>query len=148
MQLSRVVEALSADLSAVTELGDERTAEAGRRIAFSLQAALSLRLLDALGEAARQLSDQVPNGRIEVRLVGQDPELVFVAEQPEEHIPPVGGEEGFTARISLRLPETLKRFQTEGAETDYRTPAEMRKLIPEEMAKWANVQKIANIRVQ
>ena len=48
----------------------------------------------------------------------------------------------------LKLPETQKRFQTEGAETDYRTPAEMRKLIPVEMAKWANVAKIANIKYQ
>ena len=118
MQLSRVVEALTADLSTVAELGDERTAEAGRRIAFSLQASLSLRLLDALGEVARELTNQIPNGRVEVRLVGQDPELVFVAEQPEEHIPPVGGEEGFTARISLRLPETLKRGVEKAAERE------------------------------
>jgi tripartite-type tricarboxylate transporter receptor subunit TctC len=48
----------------------------------------------------------------------------------------------------LKLPETLKRFQAEGAEADYKSPAEMRKLLPVEMAKWAKVQKIANIRVE
>jgi hypothetical protein len=118
MQLTRIVQALTADLSAVTELGDERTAEAGRRIAHSLQASVGLRLLDALGEAARELSTQLPNGRVEVRLVGQDPELVFVPEEPEDHAPPVGGEEGFTARISLRLPETLKRGVEKAAERE------------------------------
>jgi hypothetical protein len=118
MQLGRIVEALTADLAAVAELGDEQAAQAGRRIAFSLRASLGLRLLDALGEAARELSDQVPNGRIEVRLVGQDPELVFVADQPEEPVPHVGGEEGLTARISLRLPETLKRGVEQAAERE------------------------------
>jgi len=48
----------------------------------------------------------------------------------------------------VKLPETQKRFQAEGAEADYKSPAEMKKLLPVEMAKWANVQKIANIKVQ
>jgi tripartite-type tricarboxylate transporter receptor subunit TctC len=48
----------------------------------------------------------------------------------------------------LKLPETLKRFETEGVEADYLTPAEVRKMLPVEMAKWKNVAKVANIRVQ
>ena len=46
----------------------------------------------------------------------------------------------------LKLPETLKRFESEGAEADYRTPAGTRDFIPKEMAKWANMAKVANIR--
>jgi tripartite-type tricarboxylate transporter receptor subunit TctC len=48
----------------------------------------------------------------------------------------------------LKLPETTKRFATEGVEADFRTPEEVRKFLPVEMAKWANVAKIANIRTQ
>jgi len=48
----------------------------------------------------------------------------------------------------LKLPETLKRFDAEGVEADYRTPEGMRKYLPAEMAKWANVAKVANIRTQ
>jgi len=48
----------------------------------------------------------------------------------------------------LKLPETLKRFEAEGVEADYLTPAELRKLLPTEMAKWRNVAKMANIRVE
>jgi hypothetical protein len=48
----------------------------------------------------------------------------------------------------LRLPETQKRFEAEGAETDFRTPEEVRKMLPIETAKWANVAKVANIRGQ
>lgn len=48
----------------------------------------------------------------------------------------------------LKLPETQKRFVAEGAEVDYRTPEEVRKMIPVEMAKWAKVAKDANIKAQ
>ena len=40
------------------------------------------------------------------------------------------------------LPETLKRF-----EADYLSPAAVRKMLPVEMAKWGNVAKMANIRI-
>lgn len=46
----------------------------------------------------------------------------------------------------LEQPATLKRFQAEGVEADFRTPAEVQKMIPIEMAKWKNVAKVANIR--
>ena len=46
----------------------------------------------------------------------------------------------------LEEPAILKRFQTEGVEADFRTPAEVQKMIPVEMAKWKEVAKVANIR--
>ena len=107
MQLQRFVDSLKADLSAVAELGDEATAEAAGRLVVTLQASVGLRLLDALSEAALELNDKLPSGHVEVRLTGQDPELVYVGEETET--PMAGPEEGsFTARISLRLPEGLK----------------------------------------
>jgi len=48
----------------------------------------------------------------------------------------------------LKLPETLKRFEAEGVEADYLTPAQLRKVIPAEMAKWRQVAKDANIKVE
>jgi tripartite-type tricarboxylate transporter receptor subunit TctC len=51
------------------------------------------------------------------------------------------------ARYS-KLPETLKRYEGEGVDADIRTPDEVRKMLPLEMAKWANVAKVANIRTQ
>jgi hypothetical protein len=106
MQLQRFVDALNADLTAVAELGDETTADAAGRLVVTLQASVGLRLLDALSEAALELNEKLPSGHVEVRLTGQDPELVYVSDEPEA---PVGGaEEAFTARITLRLPEALK----------------------------------------
>ena len=48
----------------------------------------------------------------------------------------------------VKLPETQKRFVTEGAEAEFRSPEETRKLLPGELARWAAVAKAANIPVQ
>ena len=106
MQLQRFVDALKADLTAVAELGDETTADAAGRLVLTLQASVGLRLLDALSEAALELNDKLPGGHVEVRLTGQDPELVYVGEEPET--PSAAADEAHTARITLRLPEGLK----------------------------------------
>ena len=39
----------------------------------------------------------------------------------------------------LVMPETAKRFAVDSAEVDIRTPAEMRKMIPADLAKWEKV---------
>jgi hypothetical protein len=106
MQLQRFIDSLRADLTAVAELGDETTAEAAGRLVLTLQASVGLRLLDALSEAALELNEKLPSGHVEVRLTGQDPELVYVSDEPEA--PAAGTDEAYTARITLRLPEALK----------------------------------------
>jgi HicB-like protein involved in pilus formation len=107
MQLQRFVDALRADLNAVAELGDEATAEAAGRLTLTLQASVGLRLLDALSEAALELNEKLPSGHVEVRLAGQDPQLVYVSDEREEPAA-TGGDEAYTARITLRLPDALK----------------------------------------
>ncbi|HSF20891.1 MAG TPA: tripartite tricarboxylate transporter substrate-binding protein [Burkholderiales bacterium] len=65
---------------------------------------------------------------------------------------PAGTPTGVVSRLSgelkryLEQPATLKRFEAEGVEADFRASAEMRKLIPAEMAKWREVARVANIR--
>lgn len=106
MQLQRFIDALKADLTAVAELGDESTADAAGRLVISLQASVGMRLLDALSEAVLELNDKLPSGHVEVRLAGQDPEFVYVSDQPEA--PAAPADEAYTARITLRLPEAVK----------------------------------------
>lgn len=67
---------------------------------------MGLRLLDALTEASLELSAQLPSGSVEVRLIGQDPQLVYVEEERAPATPQP--DDAFTARITLRLPENLK----------------------------------------
>jgi hypothetical protein len=104
MDLKPAVERLRGELLAVAAVGDEQAAAVAQRVAGVLDSALSLRLIELVGDVAAEVSGQLPNGRVEVRLAGQDPELVYVEEAP----PPAGDEVGLTARITLRLPEGLK----------------------------------------
>ena len=106
MEMARFIEALESDLAAVAAVGDEQTRAAAERVLQAIRGSAGLRLLDALGEAALELSGQLPSGHVEVRLVGQDPALVFVGE--EEAPPEPAADDGLTSRITLRLPEALK----------------------------------------
>jgi hypothetical protein len=105
MNVAAYVEALQQHLANVAGIGDEAVAEAARRIAAALESSLRLRLTDALGEAAAELTNQLPDGHVEVRVAAGEPELVYV---PDPGAPPPSGLEDLTARITLRLPETLK----------------------------------------
>ena len=105
MNVAAYVEALQQDLANVAGVGDEAVAEAARRIAAALESSLRLRLMDALGEAAAELTNQLPDGHVEVRVAAGEPELVYV---PDPGSPTPTSLEDLTARITLRLPETLK----------------------------------------
>jgi HicB family len=108
METARFVEKLERDLAAVAALGDEAVAEAAERLIQALRGSAGLRLMEILGEAALEISAQLSEGHVEVRLVGPDPQLVYVGPEPAE-APAVQAEDGLTARITLRLPESLKR---------------------------------------
>jgi hypothetical protein len=108
METARFVEKLERDLVSVAALGDDAVAEAAERLIQALRGSAGLRLMEALGEAALEISAQLPNGHVEVRLVGPDPELVYVPEEPVEPAP-APEEEGLAARITLRLYDSLKR---------------------------------------
>jgi hypothetical protein len=106
MNLTIVLEGLQEDLRGLAELGDERSQQIANRLGEALSSTLRLKLFDLLSQAAVELSSKLPSGHIEVRLAGQEPELVFVDSGGGEAAGPVGEE--LSARISLRLPESLK----------------------------------------
>ena len=106
MQLEPHVESIQAELASLAALGDETTAAAAERLARALGSTLGLRLLDVVGEAALEISSQLPAGHVDVRMAGQNPSLVYVESAAEE--PPSSAGEEATARITLRLAEALK----------------------------------------
>ena len=106
MQLSAHIDALLADLRAAGSLGDENVAQAAERLSEAIKGSARLRLLDLLSEATLEVSDQLPSGHVEIRLAGQDPSLVYVEER--ETAEPAAADDSMTARITLRLPESLK----------------------------------------
>lgn len=109
MQIDGTIQALREDLARIAAVGDESTARAAGLLAVALDAAVRQRLIEALGEAALELSAQLDDGRIEVRYAGADPELVFVREESEVPQAPASTDTELTARITLRLPDSLKQ---------------------------------------
>ena len=106
MHVEDYVQAVSEDLARVAALGDESTARAAELLAVALESSLARRLQEALTEAALELSAQLEQGRVEVRVAGGDLELVHVSDTVPASA--AAAEEAFTARITLRLPERLK----------------------------------------
>jgi hypothetical protein len=109
MNVDGFVEAVLEDLGRAAAIGDEATARAAMLLTGTLDGALRRRLQDALSEAALELSQQLSPGRVDVRVAGSDLQLLAVdmVSEPERQ-PTGGGDEVSSARITLRLPESLK----------------------------------------
>jgi hypothetical protein len=107
MQMAQFLESLEQDLDRIAAVGDDAVAQAASRLTQALRSSAGMRLLDALGEIAVELSAQLPEGHVEVRMSGQDPNLVFV-EEAEATAPVSTPDDESSARITLRLPEGLK----------------------------------------
>jgi predicted transcriptional regulator len=119
MDITPYVDRLREDLSHAAATTDEATRGAADRLALALDPSSRLVLMEALSQAAAEITTELPSGAVEVRLVGR--ELEFVVEQtalPEPPAPPVPPgppsadaedvTDGATARITLRLPENVK----------------------------------------
>jgi hypothetical protein len=83
------------------------------------EAALRLMLLEALSEAADEITRELAPGSVELRLRTGEAEFAVVqppAAEPDEAVAePPEIEEAATARINLRLPERLKEGVEEAA---------------------------------
>lgn len=106
MNLDAYIQAVRDDLAKVAAVGDEPTGRAADLLATALEPALARRLQEALVEATLELSAQLERGQVEVRIAGEDLDLIYV----DDAGPAAAGsaEEAFGARITLRLPESLK----------------------------------------
>jgi HicB family len=112
MELSPYLENLQRDLTAAAAPGGEDVARAASLLAGSLDASARLYLMEALSDAAAEITTKLSNATVEVRLRGRDADLV-VTEVPVEApaaaaAPSAPTGDGEQARITLRLPEQLK----------------------------------------
>jgi hypothetical protein len=107
MQTAPFLDALRREVAAAAASGDPATAAVVERLAGSLESAAHLWLLDVVTQAAAQLNGQLGSGHVEVRLAGRDPDLVYVAD-PDPEPAAASGDDAYSARITLRLPESLK----------------------------------------
>jgi predicted DNA binding CopG/RHH family protein len=106
MQIDGLIQALREDLLKVAALGDENTSRAAELLSVAIESSLGRRIQDALAEAALELNEQLDSSRVELRVAGHDLQLVLVR---EDGTLPEPADEAFSARITLRLPESLKQ---------------------------------------
>jgi hypothetical protein len=129
MDVTAYTTRLQRDLWAAGQAGGEETLAVAERLATVLDSSIRLVLLDALVEAAGEISDALAPGSVEVRLLGRD--VQFAVTPPADDAAAPGGTpapdaaaptataataatadeedgDGGTARLSLRLPERLK----------------------------------------
>jgi predicted HicB family RNase H-like nuclease len=115
MQIDGTIQALREDLTRVAALGDENTSRAAELLAVALESSLGRRIQDALAEAAVELNDQLDSSHVELRVAGHDLQLVLVR---EDGTAPEPADEAYSARITLRLPESLKQKVESAAARD------------------------------
>lgn len=137
MNLTSYVERLRHDLAVAAEASGEEARALADRLTAPLESAARLVLLEALTAAAEEITVELAPGSVEVRLRGRDPDFVVTPPPPAEGAdaaatdhdlvadPAVASrgaagqsalaDEGGTARLNLRLPDTLKARIEEAA---------------------------------
>jgi len=125
MQLDRYIEGVHEQVMVAAEASGDDVKRLAERLTAPLDSSLRLMLLEALADAASEITLELAPGSVEVRLRGRDPELVVTPPPAAPSMPPPTPDDvmmpspefddGGTARITLRLPETLKQRIEESA---------------------------------
>ena len=121
MDITEYVDALRRDLAQAARAMGPETEQAAERIGFALDSSARLALMDALSHAAAEITNELDGTSVEVRLQGREPVFVVVGAGPaaltddtqtirtDDTTAVSAEDEGpETARITLRLPESLK----------------------------------------
>lgn len=117
MDLTPYVDRLRTDLAAVGESAGPEARAGAERLVSALDPAVRMALLEALSDAAAEITADLPGGAVEVRMKGREPQLVVsAAVQPDDAEAPAAtpghddepDDEGALARITVRIPESLK----------------------------------------
>jgi hypothetical protein len=123
MQLQPYVGQVQAHLTAAAALGDDRTRQTAEALAAAAEPAMRLAVLAAVSAAADEITaallDTADAPSVSVRLDGDELRIeVRTAEAAPE--PPAAGvdDADTSARISLRLPESLKTDIENAARSD------------------------------
>ena len=120
MDLQRYVEEVRRQLAAAAEAGGDDARALAERLTPALDSVLRLTLLEALGEAAAEITRDLAPGSVDVRLRGREPEFVVTVAPADTTPEPVEAtsyaDDAATARINLRLPDQLKARVEQAAE--------------------------------
>ena len=133
MDLSPYVQTVRDSVTSAAALADDHTRDVAERLGGSIESSTRLALIAALSDASSTISAELAPSSVEVRMVGQDPELVVSVpkgqDEPTVLRPPSDPEPADedvlidlddepVARISLRLPQSVKIKVDEVAAAD------------------------------
>ncbi|MFL6107401.1 MAG: toxin-antitoxin system HicB family antitoxin [Marmoricola sp.] len=114
MDITPYVERLRQDLAQSAAAGNEQIRDAAERLSLALDPSMRLALMEALSQAAAEITTEMRSGSVDVRLAGRELEFVVAHPMPAEEAVAAPGpnaedeDDAATARITLRLPESVK----------------------------------------
>jgi hypothetical protein len=119
MDLTPYLESLRSDLSAAAAPGGPETTRAADLLGHALEASARLALLQALSDAAAEITTRLHGPVVDVRLRGREADLVVTEpaalEPPPAPAPAPATDGGDLARLTLRMPEGLKTHVEQAA---------------------------------
>jgi hypothetical protein len=124
MELAPFVDRLRQDLADAAAAGGPEAQASAERLALALGPATRMMLLEALSEAAAEITGALDHDAVDVRMSGREPEFVVTALEPLTPPAPSGPpappappepEDDSQSRITLRLPESVKVRAEEAA---------------------------------
>lgn len=120
MDLTPYLESLRGDLSAAAAPGGPETARAAELLSHAIEASARLALLQALSDAAAEITTRLHGPVVDVRLRGREADLVVshVYAEPEAPSPAPLLDGGDLARLTLRMPEALKTHVEQAASAE------------------------------
>ncbi|GAA1163759.1 toxin-antitoxin system HicB family antitoxin [Ornithinimicrobium humiphilum] len=121
MNLDPYLSSVLADLDRATALADEQTRDVAARVATAVEPALRLALVHALSDAAASITSELGDAAVVVRMEGREPVLSVHRTEAAPPMPPappappapeppevLAEDDGETARVTVRLPQSLK----------------------------------------
>ena len=122
MDLTPYIDGLRRDLMAAAAAGTDDTRRTAGLLAEAMEPAARLAILDALSTATADVTAALSGVTVEIRMHGREPRIsvdtVDAEPEPSTEPPPAAptpeGDDG-TARVTLRLPESIKARTEEAA---------------------------------
>ena len=115
IDITPYVEQLRADLTDAAAAGGDTLSDAAQRLSTALDAAVRLALLEALSDAAAEITVELGDRAVEVRLQGRNPHFAVTGPASVPLVASPARDEGgdsdddaLTARITLRIGDGLK----------------------------------------
>ena len=119
MDITPYVESLRSSLVSAAESAGDEARQAAERLGYALDSSARLAIMEAVSQAAAEITAEMPNGGVDVRLNGRDLDFLVHVDAPTPPAPPPPApeevEDGSLSRITLRIPESVKAKAEERA---------------------------------